>query len=463
LKNRAKYRATIGVGSALAFALILSSCAGSEIPERPAGEVTSDNPFGLAEGSAIDVVVFDGGYGIEYVSFAGGLLEENFPGVEVTVSPASSIALELQPRFVGGDPPDTFTNDGAGIIPMDTIIGQLSALDDLWETKNLDGVKISEAVYPNSKADGTYGDKFVGANYVMTVIGMWYSATLIEKNGWAVPQTWDEMLQLGAQAKDEGLYLFTFGKEAAMYYEWMLLDSAIKEGGLDVLSDVANLQPDAWSHPAIVEVYEAMEEAIKAGYMMPGGSGTQFVQAQTQWSQDQSALFYPSGSWIENEMRDATAPDFEMTIAPFPTLTENSQLPYDAIQAGGGVPFMIPSDAGNVAGAKELLRTMLSKEAASKFSEMTLAPTIVMGTIPDDGFGSSALASVMRSLDSADDNTFNWALPAKSFSYYGIDHAVPLISFLGGDITAKEYLAMVQAMSDAVAKDTSVTKIEFTF
>lgn len=463
MKRLTKYRAGMGAASALALTLVLTSCAGSSSPEGPAGEVTADNPFGLAEDAPIEVVVFDGGYGTDYVSFAADVLNESFPGVDVTVSPSGAIAQELQPRFVAGDPPDLFSNDGAGPIPTDTIIDQLATFDDVWDAENLDGVKISDAVFPNVRDDGTYDDKFIAANYVMTVIGLWYSNSLLEQHGWDVPQTWDELLELGAKAKEEGLYLFTFGKEAATYYEWMLLDSAIKEGGLEVITDIANLEPDAWSHPAVVEVYKAMEEAIAAGYMMPGGAGTQFTQAQAQWSQDQKALFYPSGSWIENEMKDATAPGFEMTVAPFPTLTTDSALPYTAIQAGAGVPFEIPADAENVAGAKELLRTMLSKEVASHFSETTLAPTIVKDTVPADGFGSTALASTMGSMESAGDDIFNWLLSNKSPAYYGIDHGVPFISFLSGDMTAEEYLAEVQAMSDKVAADESVKKLDFTF
>lgn len=462
VKVLTKYRVGGMLAGALALSLALTSCAGST-PEGPAGEITADNPFGLAADSSIDAVVFDGGYGTEYVAHAGEVLNKTFPNVDVKVSASNGIAQELQPRFVGGDPPDLFSNDGAGNIPTDTILDQLVTLDDLWDAKNLDGVKISDAVFPSVRKDGTYGDKFVAANYVMTVIGLWYSDSLLEEHGWDVPQTWDEMLDLGAKAKEKGLYLFTFGKEAAVYYEWMLLDSAIKQGGLDVITDIANLEPDAWSNAAVVDVYEAMEEAISAGYVMPGGAGTQFTQAQAQWSQDQAALFYPSGSWIENEMKDATASGFNMTVAPFPTLTSDSALPYTAVQAGAGVPFEIPADSANIAGAKELLRTMLSKESASKFSETTLAPTIVKDTVPADGFGSTALASTMASMETAGDDIFNWVLSNKSPSYYGVDHSVALISFLSGDITAAEYLAQVQEMSDKVAADSSVDKTTFEF
>jgi N-acetylglucosamine transport system substrate-binding protein len=32
------------------------------------------NPFGLAEGSTVDAVIFNGGYGIDYVEFAANLM-----------------------------------------------------------------------------------------------------------------------------------------------------------------------------------------------------------------------------------------------------------------------------------------------------------------------------------------------------------------------------------------------------
>ena len=85
-----------------------------------------------------------------------------------------------------------------------------------------------------------------------------------------------------------------------------------------------------------------------------------------------------------------------------------------------------------MAGGKELLRAMLSKDAATNFAKTLLAPTIVKGTVPADGFGSTALVSQTKLLDAAGTNIFSWIFT----DYYGMnqDQLVPWNSFLDGKI-----------------------------
>src|SRR5690625_2125795 len=67
------------------------------------GEVDPENPFGVEEDSSVDAVIFDGGYGIDYVQFSADIAEENFPDISIDVSGTVNIAPEMQPRFVAGD------------------------------------------------------------------------------------------------------------------------------------------------------------------------------------------------------------------------------------------------------------------------------------------------------------------------------------------------------------------------
>jgi N-acetylglucosamine transport system substrate-binding protein len=440
----------------------LASCAASGGDDAPAtqetGAVSADNPFGVPANSAVDAVIFNGGYGIDYVEFAAKQMQTLHEGVTVKVSPSTQIAQELQPRFVAGDPPDLIDNSGAGNIGMATIMAQLEDLTSVIDAPNVEGTKIRDTLFGGVLEPGTFDGKLAAINYALTVYALWYSASLFEENGWTPPKTWDEAYELGVKAKEKDKFLFVWGKEAATYYQTLAICSAIKQGGDEVRLSLENLKPDSWSQPAVQDVFNGMKKIIDAKMFKPGGSGTQFTAAQSQWSNDQDALLYPSGSWIENEMKAQTAEGFEMTGAPEPTVTADSSLPYTALHSAAGEPFVIPSQGKNVAGGKELLRVMLSKEAATNFAKTKLAPTVVKDTVPADGFGSTALVSQTTMLGAAGTDIFSWQF----VDYYGMnkDQLVLWNTFLDGKSSVADLTKGLQGITDKVANDSSVTKIE---
>ncbi|WP_329484440.1 N-acetylglucosamine/diacetylchitobiose ABC transporter substrate-binding protein [Kribbella sp. NBC_01510] len=457
-------RAAVGTLLATGGSTLLAACAGSGSNDSGSSgggaDKTADNPFGMAEKSAVEAVIFNGGYGYDYVTFAANLVQQKQAGSTVKVAPSTEIAQQLQPRFVGGNPPDLIDNSGKAQIGFGTILDQLAPLDDVFEANNYEGTKIADTLYPGAKVPGTFDGKFVAMNYVLTLYGLWYSESLFKENSWELPKTYDALLDLGAKAKAKGKYLFVWGKEAATYYHTLAVDSAIKEGGDEVRLALGNLEENCWSQPQLQSVFKALETMVKNGYFVPGGAGTQFTAAQAKWSNDQQAILYPSGSWIENEMKKATKSGFQMKGIPEPTLTESPKLPYAALRSAAGEPFIVPSKGKNVAGGKEILRAMLSKEAATNFAKTRLAPTIVKGLVPADGFGSTALQSQIAMLDAAGTNIFDYQF----VSLYGMntDNLVVWNSFLSGQLDAAGLTKGLQEITDKVRNDSSVKKIPVT-
>ncbi|WP_026556316.1 N-acetylglucosamine/diacetylchitobiose ABC transporter substrate-binding protein [Arthrobacter sp. 35W] len=461
LERRGFLRGVLATAVLVPVGGALASCAGgggATESSAPGGAVSADNPFGMADKANVDAVIFKGGYGIDYVEFAGKILEKNHAGSTAKISPSTDISQELQPRFVGGNPPDLIDNSGAKSIGFSTILDQLEDLTSVTEAKNLEGTVIKDTLYAGVLAPGTFDGKLAALNYVLTVYAMWYSASLFEENGWTVPKTWDEAYDLGMKAKEKGKFLFVWGMEAATYYQEMAIASAIKEGGDEVRLALENLKADCWSNPAIQSVFTSIKKIVDAGLFKPGGAGTKFTAAQAQWSNNQDALLYPSGSWIENEMKDQTKAGFKMTGAPVPTVTASPKIPFAGLHSASGEPFIIPSKGANVAGGKELLRTMLSKEAATNFAKTKLAPTIVKGTVPADGFGSTALVSQTTLLDGAGKNIFTWNF----IDLYGTnkDQLVVWNTFLDGKSDVATLTADLQKITDKVRNDDSVKKIE---
>jgi N-acetylglucosamine transport system substrate-binding protein len=156
-------------------------------------------------------------------------------------------------------------------------------------------------------------------------------------------------------------------------------------------------------------------------------------------------------------MKPATKEGFRMTGMPELSVSDNGKLPKTAIHATAGEPFIIPLAGLNVPGGKELLRTMLSKEAAANFAKTKLAPTIVKDTVPADGFGSTALVSQSKLLADAGNDVFTW----NSFDLYGTNAAELVVwnSFLDGQLDVAAFTAALQQITDAVYNDPSVTKV----
>lgn len=461
LQRRDFLRGALAFGIGVPIAVTLASCAagGAATPSSGTGAAKSaTNPFGVKAKSSVAATIFNGGYGTDYVDFAAAVMAKQKLGVTAKVSPATNIAQTLQPKFVAGNPPDLVDNSGANAIGVSTIRSQLAELSDVIASNNYEGKKIADTLYGGVTKPGTLDGKLLILNYVLTVYALWYSASLFEANGWTVPKTWDEAYDLGVKAKAKGKYLFIWGKEAATYYQTLAIASSIKEGGDEVRLALENLEPKCWSKPAIQSVFTAMKKIIDAGMFKPGGAGTQFTAAQAQWSNDEDGLLYPSGSWIENEMIKQTKSGFKMTGAPELTVTSGSAMPYEAMHSTAGEPFVVPSKGANVAGGKELLRAMLSNEAATNFAKTRLTPTIVKGTVPADGFGSTALVSQSKLLEGAGDNVFSWNF----VDLYGMnqDQLVVWNTFLSGKSSVAQLTSGLQAITDKVANDSSVTKVK---
>src|SRR5687767_7415109 len=99
-----------------AAAATLAGCAtsGSDSDNASKGNKTPENPLGVPGESALEVVIFKGGYGDDYALKAGNLYKQKFPKAAVDHKGIQRVGEVLQPRFVADSPPDVVDNSGAG-------------------------------------------------------------------------------------------------------------------------------------------------------------------------------------------------------------------------------------------------------------------------------------------------------------------------------------------------------------
>jgi N-acetylglucosamine transport system substrate-binding protein len=448
-------------------ASVLSACAtsgGSSAASPTAaasGAATSAaNPFGVKADAPLEVVIFKGGLGDSYATDVHEpLYKKEFPKASVKHVATQQIAQTLQPRFASGDVPDFIANSGSDLMDNGALQseGQLLDLTPLFDAPSIDdpSKKIRDTLIPGTAESGLIAGKPYILNYVFTGYGLWYNSKLFQTKGWTPPKTFDEFKTLCGTIKKAGITPYAYaGKNASYYQYWMILITAAKAGGNQVLIDIDNLADGAWNHDAVKQSAAAWAEIGK--FMDKSYEGLIHTEVQTRQNQDKIAL-YPSGAWLENEQKSNTPASFEYAVTPTPSLTSADKLPFEAIRAVAGEPYIIPSKGKNTAGALEYARIMLSKEGAKGFIQKSGSLSVVIGSA--DGLSlAPGLQSTADAQKAAGSNIVTYNSFENWYKELETELRKQTNSLMFGRISADEFCANMQKKADSVKADSSITK-----
>ncbi|OAH09982.1 N-acetylglucosamine/diacetylchitobiose ABC transporter substrate-binding protein [Streptomyces jeddahensis] len=415
------------------------------------------NPFGVANGGTLEAVIFKGGYGDAYATKVHQpLLHKAFPKLSIKHSSTPNIVEALQPRFVGGDVPDVSSLQK---LDLGALIqsGALTDLTPLLDAPTVDDpdTKVRDVLAPGAIEAGTVDGKFYRLMYVQTVYGLWYDAQLFQKKGWQVPTTWDAFTELAGEIKKAGMDPFGVGgKNAADYASFAILAQAGKAGGLDVLKSIDNLEDGAWKQDAVIQTLTAWKEFARK-YVDARYAGLMHAEAQLRQVQGKLA-FYPSGSWLESEMKKDTPSGFTFAMMPVPSLTPSDALPGAAVRATAGEPFGVPAKAKNPGAGKEYLRQMVSKAGASGFTKQTGALTVVKdsyeGLTLTPGTKSAADALAAAGKDVFNVRLTEWYAPMKE------ELISATLALLFEDTTPAKFADRMEKKAAAIKADSSIKK-----
>lgn len=453
--------ATSGAAPAGATTAAGSAAAGSSAPAGAFTLPTGDakNPLKVKEDAALDVVIFKGGYGDDYAINAEKIYAAAFPKAKVGHQGIQRLQEQLQPRFVGGNPPDIIDNSGAGNLDTAALVaeGQLADLADLMSAPSFDtpGKTFKDSLLANSQDNGIYDGKQYVLNYVLSVYGIWYSDTLAKKNGWEYPKTWDAMLALCEKIKATGTAPWAYQGKYPQYMTSIMNQMVYKQGGIQAIAKIDNLEPNAWQQPEVKNALEALYQLADKGYLLPGTEGLTHTESQAEWLKGK-AVFIPCGSWLENEEKGLIPDNFNMVVKPTPSLSASEKVPFEGIQSAAGEGFIVPAKGKNVAGGKEYLRILFSKQGARFFSENTKSLTVVQGSADDLKLG-SAFESVRAANTAAGPNTFI-AQYGTWYKKLGDEARDQMGALLTKQIKPADFMVKVQKMADDVAKDDSIKK-----
>ncbi|MBK9712199.1 MAG: carbohydrate ABC transporter, N-acetylglucosamine/diacetylchitobiose-binding protein [Kouleothrix sp.] len=432
-----------------------AAAAATAMPAAPAGA----NPLNVAAGE-VDGVFFAGGFGDDYIKYAGQLVEKAHPDVKVKIQSVQKVTESLQPRFIAGTPPDVIDNSGANMIPMADLIAdeQLLDLAPLLAAESFDtpGKTFGDTLFPGSQTSAIFGGKQYGINIAFTISGIWYSKPAFEKAGYTYPKTWADMLTLCEQIKKDGKASPWTYQGKYPYYIWGIVWNMLVyyAGGDDVIKKLDNLEPNAWSDPAIKRATEDLYQLWDKGYILPGTAGLTHTESQTEWLKG-NAVFIPCGNWLENEMKTVTPADFNMTVANIPGYADGKG-DQNAVNANGGETYIVPSKAKNTAGGMEYLRALLSKDSAKYFAENVRAIMPVTGGTEGAKLSEGMKAGVGLAEASKgvviNMNFQNW------YSTLNKELEQRTGELMTGTIKPDEFISNMQKKADEVAADPDIKK-----
>jgi N-acetylglucosamine transport system substrate-binding protein len=419
------------------------------------------NPLGVDPSAPLDVVIFKGGYGDDYaINVNENLYGKLYPDAQITYSGIQRLGEALQPRFVDGNPPDVIDNSGAGNLDNSALIAddQLADLADLMSAVSFDtpDKTFAETLLAGSQDIGVFDGKQLILNYVVSATGIWYSSSWMASKGYTYPKTWTEMMDLCEEIKGSGISPWLTTGVHPQYILGFVFNQMVWKRDPQAIINIDNLEADAWKAPVVKEVLEALYMLADRDYIGSGWEGLDHIQSQAEWLQGK-AIFLPCGSWLENEMSGSIPDGFDMVIGQTPSL-DGDQLPFEAIFAGAGEPFIVPAQGKNVQGGKEWLRLLYSKAGGKAFSELTQNLSVVIGSADEVEFGIPT-ASVQTALAAAGSN-IGIARYGDWYSDLQDEAKLQMASLLQKQSSIDDFISAVQDAADTVKDDDAIIKYQ---
>jgi len=337
------------------------------------GEVTNDSA-GNTDGkkTVLKVAALESAYGDEAWREVCESFEDVYEGVEVELTIDKNIEEVISSKMKAKDYPDVVCvalGRPAGL--TETMIKE-SSLEDITDIKDRtipgEKGKVKDKLLDNfmsTSATNPYSD---GKSYLAPMFyspcGLFYNAGLFKEKGWKVPETWDEMWELGDTAKKDGIYLFTY--PTAGYMDSLMYALLAQSGGMDFYNKCMNYDEGVWETNEAKRAFDIAAKLLS--YTEPttvaNANNENYLKNQ-QLILDNKALFMPNGTWVSDEMKDAgRAKGFEWGFMALPADSESDRYSYNYFEQ-----VWVPKDAKNKDIAKDFIAYLYSDDTVEEFAK----------------------------------------------------------------------------------------------
>lgn len=265
----------------------------------------------------------------------------------VTWLGSDSFEQDLRIAVDGGAPPDIAITPQPGSICEFADAGDLVSLEDL----GFDIAALEEAhgayLIGLGECGGSHYAIPTNTNYKSII---WYNKPAFEAGGYEIPTTWDELVALSEQIRDDGItpWCIGLGSEAATGWpgtDW-IEDIMVRTAGADVYNQWTNHEIP-FNDPAVVNAFDTLGEVYFAeGFVLGGAEGVAAIDFRDapdpMFNDPPSCMMHRQASFIANFFPEGVEPGVDADFFDFPDIDGSGAM-------GGGELAMVFDNRPEVA------------------------------------------------------------------------------------------------------------------
>ena len=222
------------------------------------------------------------------------------------------VMTKLQTAVSANQRVDIVDNEGPALRGGLVINGQTLPLDKYLDQK-LHGMNITwRSIFVPHTLDALKADN--GSTHVipyeLITTAFWYDQRVFDKYNLKPPKTWNDLMAIGNTLKAHNFPAFTLEGNIDFYNAmWFYTLIERMEGPGHLLAAAADKTGAVWNDPNFLKAAEMERSIWDKGYVVKNAEGVQWPAGQMVLANGQAAMELV-GSWLPNEVKNSTDPDF---------------------------------------------------------------------------------------------------------------------------------------------------------
>ena len=343
----------------------------------------------------LDIVVFDRGEDEAYWNGVVAAFEEANPGVKIKMTFSKDAAYTLRDRILSGNSPDFV------YLPSDEESGVTEALikdramEPLSDVETAASSLMLKGIVENIRCRPYDDGKMYLAPLFFETEGFIYNKTLMQENGWSIPDTWDQLIELAEKCDEKNISVLSYAGKEPEQFVGILVSALFPTDGTEQMNDLLNCSEEIWKENESIKAFIEKLEAIKL--LVASGSSTKKPEDVKEDLTAGKVLFISGTSDDLEEL--AEDENYQYGFFAYPKLSDEGEK--TAIVSFS--EMFIPVEAKNKDLAKKFMIFQYSDTAAKIAAETLgeLMPVQKIASMADQYELESSLKEVYQSFETS--------------------------------------------------------------